>query len=142
MSRGSFEPECREELQDAAFMIHGMLEYCKSGAEIVAVGSILHFLEEFDEKASSQSEAAIAIIGQHDEFEHLVREVSLQIVGDAICFGSGENFAPGPSLTDDTLGYDRFWLYRGDTPNNHLLYDWVSYAQLVLEKVISIEGAM
>lgn len=140
MSRGSFEPECREELQDAALLIHGMLDHCKSGAEIVAVGSILLFLEEFDEKASSQSEAAIAIIGQHGEFEHLVREVSLQVVGDAICFGSGEHFAPGPSLTDDTLGYNRFWLHRGNTPDNFLLYDWVSYAQIVLEDVVSIEG--
>jgi len=108
----------------------------------MAMGSILRFLEEFDVKNSSHSYASLLVIGQHDEFDHLVREFSVQIDGGSIRFGSGEHFAPGPSLIDETLGYDFFWIHRGREPEGFLIDELVSYARLVLENVCRLEGVV
>lgn len=136
------EPNCREDLQEIEFFIRNLLTYCENGEEIMVVGAILRFLEEFDNRMPSPTQAALAVIGQHDEFDHLVREISIQACDDTLLFGSGEHFAPGPSLLDDTLGYNRFLLQRGQTPDQFLLEDWLSYAQLVVADVRRFQGVI
>lgn len=132
---------CPADLEDTARMIHSMLDHCEYGEHIMAIGSILRFLEDFDDRSFSHYRAYIVAYGKHEEWDDLVNVVSVEVHDDHITFGWGEHFSPGPPKDDLNLAYDRFQFGRGEPVNALLIDDWVASAQSILENVQKIDGS-